>query len=380
VIRFSVVSMLFIAAAHFGMAAENPAKTNLLVVVEKHFASWDADKNGELSIQEVNRLLIDPQIKGESAAAVVAIRRTMRTKTAPTEKMTKESISKIIPYNKSAKEKMPDIEGMYVTALDRIQKADRKLFVSDKPTVDSIHQGKLGNCFCLAPLGAMLDRDPESVKKMFTILPDGMIEVRFGKEVQKVAPLTDAELASLAMTENQGIWINIYEKAVGQCRRKADQGEDVSLLDVLTKGGSAGSMIEVITGNPIKRFSCSPFKSPDLTEEKKLELHETLRKMLIKARTEKKLITAGTSSGSTKVPNIDGNHAYAILDYDAVKDRILVWNPHGQSFTPKGEPGMQHGYTTKDGKFWVPLKEMVQFFGGFAFEQDPEVAPATRKK
>ena len=89
--------------------------------------------------------------------------------------------------------------------------------------------------------------------------------------------------------------------------------------------------------------------------------------MLAKAFAEKRLVTCGTGSGG-KVPNVAGNHAYAVTGYDAKTDRISLWNPHGQTFTPKGEAGLKNGYPTKGGRFSMPLPEFMQAFGGLAFE------------
>jgi hypothetical protein len=62
---------------------------------------------------------------------------------------------------------------------------------------------------------------------------------------------------------------------------------------------------------------------------------------------------------------------------------VEIWNPHGQSFTPKGPAGLQNGYPTVHGRFHVPLPEAYQFFSSFDFEMSgpttqPTTAPAGR--
>ena len=57
---------------------------------------------------------------------------------------------------------------------------------------------------------------------------------------------------------------------------------------------------------------------------------------------------------------------------------VEFWNPHGQSFKPKGPAGLQNGYATQYGRFQVPLSEAYRFFSSFAFElPDPATMPAT---
>ncbi len=68
------------------------------------------------------------------------------------------------------------------------------------------------------------------------------------------------------------------------------------------------------------------------------------------------------------VPGLHGKHAYAVTGYDHKADRIALWNPHGQTFTPKGTPGLENGYPTRDGRFAMPLTDFMQVFAGLAFE------------
>jgi hypothetical protein len=68
------------------------------------------------------------------------------------------------------------------------------------------------------------------------------------------------------------------------------------------------------------------------------------------------------------MPGITGNHAYALLGYDYETDRVKVWNPFGDDFTPKGEPGSEHGYPREQGISEIPLADFVAQFAGIAIE------------
>src|SRR4051794_30891109 len=75
-------------------------------------------------------------------------------------------------------------------------------------------------------------------------------------------------------------------------------------------------------------------------------------------------------------PGINTKHAYAVLSYDADTDTLELWNPHGQQFKPKGEPGIANGYPTDHGVFKLPLVDAYQFVASFTFETD-QPGPAT---
>ncbi|HEX4612970.1 MAG TPA: C2 family cysteine protease [Urbifossiella sp.] len=348
--------------------AQPPAAPSFVDQVKAHFARWDRDGNGTLSREEIDRAVADPAVKGPEAAAVVALRRAVRNTKTPLPPLTRDTILTLAAGGKDA----PDLAGMYAAARTRIAAAKHELFARGGPTLDDVSQGRLGDCFCLAPLGAMVARNPADVAKMITPAPGGGFHVRFGHKVVTVPAPTDAELAILASSHGDGIWVNVYEKAVGKLR--ADEaraaGKEVAPdLDLLTKGGSAGTMVGVVTGKKIERFSCTFAHDPKIPSAEVAAKLAAMRTKLTAAFAAKKLVTCGTGKGVI-VPGVNGNHAYAVLGYDRGTDHITLWNPHGQDFTPKGAPGKEHGYPTKDGRFRMLLPEFAAVFAGLAFETD----------
>jgi hypothetical protein len=139
-------------------------------------------------------------------------------------------------------------------------------------------------------------------------------------------------------------------------------------------------MLAFITGNEIVRFSCKFARDKAVTEaESELKLAE-LRSLLVGAVKEKRLITTGTNSlgpSGPTIPGIRGGHAFAVLGYDAQEDAIHIWDPHGDAYTPKGDPGPVHGYPRAEGRFSMPLPVFVKQYAGLAFEQFPETSAAT---
>lgn len=347
-------------------AATKPV--GILQVVASSFAKWDRDGDQTLTIAEIDAVVADLQTRGAEAAAVAALKRATRSTRYKLTQLTLPQIELLVKEGPAADR--PDLAGMFKSGCERIEQAPRELFVSGKPRLDTIHQGRLGNCYCLAPLGAVLHTDPKRVSDMFAPQADGSFEVRLGERKVCVAAPTDAEIAQTASNERDGMWINLYEKAIGEARNALKPAEQRtgSPIDAMARGGSAGTMLAFITGHKIQRFSFTFAKRESLTESDRKQIMDELRTYLREAALQHRAMTCGTEKTTT--PGINGNHAYAVLGYNGASDSVTLWNPHGGHFTPMGEAGLERGYSTKDGVFQIPLDAFVKQFAGMARETD----------
>lgn len=349
------------------------AKPVFLDEVDAHFKTWDADHDGILSTTEIEHGVASPQFKGPTAAAIASLRRAVRTREYKLPPLTLVNIQKLVPKPKH-KSDQPDLEDMFDWALRKIEASPVQLLELSKLNLESLEQGKLGDCFCLAPLGAMLGSRPAEVAKMFAMSGDGFVAVTLGGgKVLRVSFPTDAERALMATTDGSGMWANCYEKAVGQMKMKENDPDQPTELSVVTRGGSAGTMLSILTGHEIERASCSPFRDKKATEEAKQKQLEEIRRQMNVTQAAGRLICGGTLKGQTadghKPPGVRGPHAYAILHFDAPTDVVTLWDPHGDDFKPAVEPsGLANGYFRTQGRMKVPLTELVQWFGGFSFE------------
>jgi hypothetical protein len=341
-----------------------------------HFAQWDQDHNGELSVSELDAAVADPKTAGESAAAIVALKQASRNKKFTLPALTFDNLRTMALAAPLADR--PNLPLMYASARKKIEKTRRDLFVSGAPKLENIRQGRLGDCFCLAPLGAMLARNPQEVADRFVRQPDDSYQFVFGVTPVHVTAPTDAEIALTAASEQDGLWVSLYEKAVGTDRLQEKPGTATigsattgSAIDAVGKGGSAGTMLARLTGHKITRFSCRAAKASS-SADREMQM-QTLRKQLLATIQDHRLITCGTLKTTT--PGITPNHAYAVLGYDEKADTLRLWNPHGDSFTPKGPEGLEHGYARKSGVFSIPLSDFVMQFSGVAFETSEPAAP-----
>lgn len=350
------------------LAQPKPAKHEFAQEIQRNFREWDRNGDSRLSEDEIDRVVTDPKVKGRAAAAAAALELTLRNKKFNLPPLTRDylvSAPSGIPDT-------PDYERSFQSALTKINKTPRNLFSNGKPHREMLHQGRMGDCFFLAPFGALLHRDANVVKEMIQQKEDGNFQVKFkGAKPITVTPLTDAELALSASNEGDGLWVSLFEKAYAELRNEQLPSDKQKVLatDLIAAGGNSGRVIEILTDHETKSigFRTREAKDQPLTGDALLKKLDQLRPVLMAACTNHHLITAGTPETVT-TPGVKPKHAYAVLGFDAKKDEIILWNPHGNSFKPKGSPGVANGYVTTKGDFVMPLREFVQVFRSVTFE------------
>ena len=337
-------------------------------VVLAHFEKWDLNHNGILEPEELDRLVTKRSIHGDAAAALGTLKSIQRRGKFNLPKLDIEYFN---TYARLAGEKklkgQPPFEGQFNAARKRIAASDRVVFPPGQPSLTAIHQGSLGDCFFIAGLGSMLARDPASIKQLITLQKNGDYAVHFpGTKTIVVAPLTDAELALTSTTEGHGLWLNLLEKAYGQLRNESLQDDKKTLCatDAICKGGSPRVVLQDLTAHQAKRMDLHPTLKVPVPAEK---IAEELHQLLVNTIRARRLLCADTLS-EQKGKNLPSHHAYAVLNYDGKTRTIYLFNPHGNTFEPKGEPGLKNGYSTKQGRFAMPLTEFIECYSNLFYE------------
>ena len=354
-----------------------PRENDFLDQVRDNFAKWDLDHDGVLSADEIEKAVDNPSVKGSAAAAAATLRRAIRAN-PEISPVTLERLSASVDQKAQISPKIPGYVAMYNGAMKKITDAHHELFVSGLPRTETLGQGRLGDCFLLAPVGTVAYCQPEKLKKMLNQLPDGQVEVHFGDgEVVKLPAPTDAEIAIGASTLNDGVWANVFEKSIGYLylQRQKTQ-KHVTPFDIIGVGGSPGSPLSILTGHHIKRVGCEDFQKGKLPAQERDSRLDDMRKELEDAFKTGKLVVGGTAdihAGETVVPGLYYDHSYGVLNYDRKTDIVTFWNPMGNRYVPKGNPGLEHGFFTSNGKFDVPLSKAVMWFGSFSIETDQAV-------
>lgn len=378
---FRRLSLVLVFGAFFGSArteAEPAAKTSFARIVQANFSKWDLNHDGKLSVEETSRLVRDRAITGDEAAALAAIHAYQRNEehNAPLSRqnLMQKTDDKDSGERRDKPDRVPRFESTFRAFRSHIAKAPRQLFIGNAPSLEGLKQGKLGDCYFLSVVGAAVSRNPAAVKRMFHPNPNGSCELTFPNgSCITVSRLTDAEIALGSTAGAQGLWLNVLEKGFGQVKlRNARKAHYIQVaLDLISSGGSAKETIELLSGHRGEyltfRSGKEKIRSPK-AESRIPHLTAQLRKMFLDAKTTHKLLCCGTGRFDKLPPGIANNHDYAILSFDSTRNQVLVWNPWGNRYKPKGEPGLQNGYMVEGGKFSVPLDDFLRIFRGVFYE------------
>jgi hypothetical protein len=360
-IRLVAGLLLLAPAAHAEPAVRG---AEFFEVVAARFAHWDANHDGRLSVVEVDRLVADPKIKGKEAAAVAALARTVHGDKVkpPAGGLTREYLGADRPGHTFAK--------WFAAGVRHLATTDRTLFRPGDPSLHAFRQGPIGDCFVLAPLGAAVARDPAAVRRMIRDRPDGSYRVALGNgTVLDVPAPTDAEIALTAGSAGHGLWINVFEKAFAAYRARKP-GKLGAGVDAIAHGGPTGQTLAAITGHPVRAVQIRKDSEPPPAGMVRTEVAGRIDRLLREAVAGRRLACA-SSAAKQSTPGLTRNHAYAVLGYDPAHREVRLWNPHGNTFQPKGPAGLANGYPTKDGFFSMPLDDLVQTFRAVYAEGSP---------
>jgi hypothetical protein len=248
--------------------------------------------------------------------------------------------------------------------------ASRELFGAGAPSLDGLRQGHLGDCFFVAVVGAAAERRPADVRGWVTPQRDGSYRVRFPLGASAgVRPLTDGQIALTSFAGQQGLWINVLEQGFGQIMRRADPNPTQGLaLDAIALGGTPVQTLRMMTANEVAVVDVRPADQKEPPAEARLrELVPQLRATLRDAHARRRIACAGSPAAGLP-PAMTPSHAYAVLGFDADRDVVRLWNPHGNAFAPAGPPGLAAGYPTRGGRFDMPLADFARVFCFLAYE------------
>jgi hypothetical protein len=350
--------------------------------VLQDFDAWDTSRQGKLTQDEIDKAALDPQFHGADAAALAALHRWLLLvpqESLPT--LDKAWFQNYVPVPLHIPKDTPSadaktarqayaaspgsLQSSFLACLKRLSRVgEQVLFDADGPALADVRQGALGDCYMLAPLGAMVHRNPDDIRQLVVKTGDGY-DVHFGDgKTVHVGTLTDTELALGGASARSGIWVRVVENAYGN--RKTPDGETRIGTDVL-HGGNGGVAGQAFTGHKFKGIKLIGDFQKDVPADTLQKKMTQLRNEIPKAQAEKRLMVASTPKHAMP-KSITGSHAYAVFGYDAATDRVTLWNPHGNNFTPKGDEGPENGYKIEDGVFSMPLEMFVRTFGRIQFE------------
>ena len=372
--RLAITSVLLSIGVVPGAARDNVFYSTVI----EHFGEWDKDGNGELSARELDTLVVDGSITGAPAAAVGTLKSFSRSTKVDLPPLTRSYFDERAAVFSAGGKPTPGIEAKFARALRRISRAQRGVFGDSGPTLETCRQGSLGDCYFVSMVGGMAWRHPDDLRRLIVENADGSYIVSFPNDRTRHVPrLTDAQMALTSSSGNDGLWRAVLEKADGMVRNDAlaEEKRNEETTDAIARGGSIGPVIRLLTAHTTSRVNLKSLRKDQGTLDDGLsKLRERFSAAVAAG------MLAGVSSPKEGTPpGVSPNHAYAVIGFDVATDTVRLWNPHANTFRPKGSPGVERGYPTKGGVFDIPLKDLVMVFDFATFETDrPDLSTSPR--
>jgi len=200
-------------------------------------------------------------------------------------------------------------------------KAAGKLFDGPAKLTD-LHQGELGDCYFIATLGEVALRDPQQISRIFIDNHDGTVTVRFMNKNKPYYVTVDRQLpvdsTGRFVYENRGdlpnnpkniLWVTLAEKALAQLNesgwlKTAGKSGENSLTEI-GAGGRSQLAVSLVTGQATNR---DDLKSIGSFAKGELEI----------------------ANSKKEVPNfLVPHHSYVVVDYNADRGEVTLFNPWG---------------------------------------------------
>ena len=195
------------------------------------------------------------------------------------------------------------------------------------PSRNDAKQGQLGDCYFIAALSAIADKNPDAVRNLFIDNNDGTYTVRFYDAsrtadyvtVNRRLPTNSGgrlEYSGYGLSVSSSAttgWIALAEKAYAQWNETGNEGRDGTNRYSSIEGGWMSYVNAQVLGTTSSNYSFST----------------TPKQTLINAITASQSITLGTLQNATG--GLVGGHAYTVAGYNASTDTFTLFNPWGTS-------------------------------------------------
>lgn len=191
------------------------------------------------------------------------------------------------------------------------------------PGLNDSQQGMLGDCYFLASMVSIANKNPDTVRNMFIENSDTTVTVRFyanGKAdyitVNRSLPtfsngtLAYSGYGRSASNAQTPLWLALAEKAYAQWNETGKQGRDGSNTYAGIEGGWMGDVNSQVLGYSSSNFAVNAINKQNL----------------INSLNGGAAVTIGTTENAS-AGGLVGSHAYVVTSYNAVADTFSFYNP-----------------------------------------------------
>lgn len=150
VVHTFALSLWFAAGSAMAATSDNGLSDDARFwqIVRQDFAAWDYNHDGQIDVDEVDAAVQLPSIKGANAAALSAIKVFLRGEAKKDGGIESFNLEALCPTDESGKETKvgKSLVGLFSGYCKKIAKESPLLFADGKPHIESIHQGRTGDC------------------------------------------------------------------------------------------------------------------------------------------------------------------------------------------------------------------------------------------
>ncbi len=201
------------------------------------------------------------------------------------------------------------------------------------PSRSDTKQGQLGDCYFIASVAAIADRNPDAVRNMFIDNGDGTYTVRFyASALGSGTPTADYVTVNRRLpayangtlgysgygqsisSSSTTLWIALAEKAYAQWNETGNEGRDGTNRYAAIEGGWMSNVNAQVLGYSSTNYAFA----------------NTSKQTLIDALNNNRSTTLGTI-GSPNAGGLVGSHAYIVYAYNSGNDTFSLHNPWGTS-------------------------------------------------
>lgn len=339
------------------------AKTQMKRMLEDDYAYWAGGRDSKLTVEAIGKLQRESKLTGGQAAMIGSLALALDWRHGLVDRVSYDDLVKLADgdtvmlkttkkfvkkredrvHNAKLRSWVLEYRTEFSNLASNVSSEGPELWGKfDGPSVQSIHQGQIGDCYWLSAIEAVVLRRPDIVRRSIKQLGPDTFELRFlGHQEPMRVRVTDGDMTQFNIDREHGCWLTalaLGEARIRDANRKTNQFWKVTPLGVLDHGGSQCQVLHLLTGRD--------YKSVSLKKHSERQINEILEEAM------RKDIPVGLTSK---------DHTLSIKEYDPKERTVTILNPWGSTDKYK-MPGSEVKVQMEEGVFQISLRDMCRYF------------------